>query len=337
MANEHEDKLIGRLAQAVRQLVETTCANDRPADLDVIVLSELSRADDSTGNVGSAATIQSKPVALRSAGTSASTPSRRRMMSLRNCAAVAAAVSAIVVLNHWIAPTGTSRSFAFADVQAQVAKTESVQYVETRTNHLNGQRLDGMIRRVKILGPHRMREELSETPGEVLSDHPNTESYVQIHDARNGIMVVLHPDRKSHEVVNHIMGIGADGRIVESKPEPNPKIDFYAHIREVPGDKAIELKDKFISGKLAKGFQVETTRKTPAGTDTFTKTYWVDPETKLPVRIETSLRSTNPNLAESNWVRTDIVFDQPLDESLFSTDPPPGYNLDAEVDETQNE
>ena len=253
-------------------------------------------------------------------------PYPKRIMSVRNLVAVFAALTAIFVLTHLLAPAGTSGGFAFAEVQEQVGKTKSVQYIETRTNSLpNGQKLDGMIRRVKILGPYRMREELTETPGEVLSNRPYTDSYVQIHDAKKGILVTLYPDRKSHEVVERILGITADGKVVESKPEPNPQIDFYAQIREVPSDKAVKLNDKFIGDKVVKGFQVETKRETAAGTDTLTKTYWVDPSTKLPVQIESSLRSTSPNRAESDWLRTDFIFDEPMDEALFSTDKPDGY------------
>jgi hypothetical protein len=30
-------------------------------------------------------------------------------------------------------------------------------------------------------------------------------------------------------------------------------------------------------------------------------------------------------MASSEWTQSDIVFDAPLDEALFSTDPPKGY------------
>ena len=53
---------------------------------------------------------------------------------------------------------------------------------------------------------------------------------------------------------------------------------------------------------------------------------YFDPETKLPVRIEVGYVSVQGEATvKSDWVKSDIVFDAPLDEVLFSTDPPEGY------------
>ena len=271
---------------------------------------------------------------LPTAGTTTrSKPSRGNVASFRNVAAVAAALLAIFVLTHLLWPEGSSGSFAFADVQAQVARTKSVQYVETRTNRLKeGRKIDGMVRRVKVLGAYRMREELTETPGDDNANSQNVDAYVQIHDANKGILLTLYPDKKAYQYVKRILGISDDGKLVESKPEPNPQIDFYAQIRDVPSEKTVKLTDKFVNGRAARGFEVVQEVATHGGTDTWTRRYWVDPATQFPVQTEVSYRSTMPGECESDWVQSDIVFDEPLDEALFSTDPPPGYkDLAAEA------
>jgi hypothetical protein len=48
------------------------------------------------------------------------------------------------------------------------------------------------------------------------------------------------------------------------------------------------------------------------------------------MRVEIAIRSTAPTMGETDGVLKDILFDEPLDEALFSTDPPPGYKRAAE-------
>lgn len=60
MTIEHDDKLSGLLAQAVQQLVETPRANDRPDDLDAMILHKLSREAESPSDLSSAAVIPRK-------------------------------------------------------------------------------------------------------------------------------------------------------------------------------------------------------------------------------------------------------------------------------------
>ena len=210
-------------------------------------------------------------------------------------------------------------------IKTRVDKSKTVQYVETRTNRVpGGRKVQGVIRKVQVLGSHQMREELTHTPGDQ-PERSDSDQYVQITDAKTGILLTLDPAMKTYQYVKGILGINADGAVVESKPEPQPQVDFYGRIRQVPFETAAKLTDKFIDGKVAAGFEVVEKIERAQGTDTWTRRYWIDPETKLPVRIEVSYRSTLPNSAESDWVRSDIVFDQQLDETLFSTDPPNGY------------
>ncbi len=212
-----------------------------------------------------------------------------------------------------------------ADPAHDPSDSRTVQYTETRTNRLpDGRKIQGLIRRVKVLGRYRQREEMQHTPGDQ-PESGDSSTYVQIIDAKKGIHLTLWPDDKNYEYVKQILGISDKGEIVESKPEPQPQIDYYGRMRDVPVETATKLPDRYIDGKLAHGFELVKKVEQSEGTDTWTRKYYLDPQTKLPVRIEISLRTNSPHRAESDWVKSDIVFDRPLDAKLFSTEPPDGY------------
>ena len=141
-------------------------------------------------------------------------------------------------------------------IKTRVDKSKTVQYVETRTNRVpGGRKVQGVIRKVQVLGSHQMREELTHTPGDQ-PERSDSDQYVQITDAKTGILLTLDPAMKTYQYVKGILGINADGAVVESKPEPQPQVDFYGRIRQVPFETAAKLTDKFIDGKVAAGFEV---------------------------------------------------------------------------------
>ncbi|MBX3415609.1 MAG: hypothetical protein KF708_23190, partial [Pirellulales bacterium] len=160
--------------------------------------------------------------------------------------------------------------------------------------------------------------------------------YVMISDYAEGKFMTLFPADKGYVIEREVMGIDDKGKVHKEKLGPLPQADFYAAIRTVPLDQAKKLSDREMDGRLVSGFQLVATRERAAGTSTYTRTYWVDPRSKLPVRIETTIRSTDPKMSNSEFVQRDIVFDAPLDEALFSTDPPAGYHdLSAATDEKE--
>ena len=202
----------------------------------------------------------------------------------------------------------------------------TVQYIETRTIRIpNGLKVQGLIRHVKVMGRHRMREEMTHTPGDQPASGDNR-SYVQVTDAEKGILLTLAPDTKTYQYVEQILGIDENGQIVESKPEPQPRRDYYGEMRHVPVETATKLDDRRIDGKVAHGFEIIDKVERAEGIDTLMRRYRLDPQTNLPVRIELSSRSTDPHRAEADYVQSDIAFDLPLDAKLFSTEVPEGYN-----------
>ncbi len=263
-------------------------------------------------------------------------------MSLRNVAAVAAALAVIFVLAHWLAPNGSPGGLAFADVQAQVAKAKTLQYVETRRDlSKQGELEEEMIRRVKILGSHQKRDELEvvfpRDPEALKRRGTPSDPYVMIENVKTGKMITLEPQKKGYVVPRGILGITSDLGVTEEKIEPHPEIDFYKRFAQIQIETAKRLADKTIDGKPAAGFQLIETAEEFGGTTTWTRNYWIDPATKLPVRIETTIRSTSPTFGDTDFIQADFIFDQPLDEALFSTDPPEGYkDLAAEAERKQS-
>ncbi len=262
---------------------------------------------------------------------------RRRLMTPRNVAAIAASLLILSVAVHWLRPFEPAQSLAFEDVQKAVEQTKSVQYVQTRVDRdKQGRKGPGEEHKVKILGRHRMREEVSKTDNgdplpEGVVSAAVADPYVSVFDAKAGKDIMLFPERRTYSIADEILGLDPDTlELVKSRVTPMPQVDFYARLREIPAD-AAKLPAKRIGDVTVEGFQViETIQRTRSGhTETWTRTVWVDTATKLPVRIEISMRSTNPMMADSDWVTKDIVFDAPLDEALFSTEPPAGYTDSA--------
>ena len=65
-----------------------------------------------------------------------------------------------------------------------------------------------------------------------------------------------------------------------------------------------------------------------------TSTLWVDPATKLPLRIDRAYRDPTPRIAKNRWIYSDFEWDPKVadPEALFSVEPPPGYKVEDFTD-----
>ncbi len=255
-------------------------------------------------------------------------------MSVRITAATLVALAAIWLLVLWMAPPESTGGVAFAQVQIQGKKVKSVQYVETRKDGANG---PTTVTRFWILGPHLRRKEYRVVDGGRPKEGESFgvrvgENFVGIYDMKKGKQVVLFPDEKRFGVIQFEVSADPDGEggtsFRKTFVKPHPETDYYAQIRNVPFEKAEKLGERTLDGKKAAGFRVvEKTGGEDGTADTWTRTYWVDPKTKLPIRIEISFQATTPGIGSSDFVLSDFIFDAPMDPSLFSTDPPEGYSV----------
>lgn len=252
-----------------------------------------------------------------------------RVVALRVAASLLVAGA---VLGFVISSLGPS--VAFADVVDQISQLKTVQYAETRT----GRSSDGKLRspteiaRYTVLGRSRQRQEVTAViPGDPLPDGQEWShaaiGVATVSDLASGKIVRLDTNRKVFSEVKAFMSLEEDGSITKHDVKPAPEVDFYRNLRAVPIDDAERLPAKTIEGKKVIGFRTTETLDRQRGVDTWSRTYWVDPVSKLPVQIEVTSESTVPGFGSSRWVLSDLVFDEPIDEGLLSTDPPKGYTV----------
>jgi hypothetical protein len=175
---------------------------------------------------------------------------------------------------------------------------------------------------ITIRGPHQQRTEVLNSEGVIES--------IRINDLKAGIHVILHPKQQKLVEITSQVTIGRDsGQRSEEDLKPAPQVDLIAGIREIPADATTLLPERTISGTTVVGFFSRMTIPEGDGTSTWERTYWVNPATKLPVRVEISYYSTDPRIARSEWVLSGFVFDEDVPESEFSTELPPGYTRET--------
>ena len=233
-------------------------------------------------------------------------------------------------------------NFAFAQVQEQVAKAKSVQYVETITDVLGEETQNQEVRSVVVLGNDLKRTDknnksIGKDGTEISKGLGHS---IEVFDAKKEKLLILFPEKKEFATKDY--SAPAHGNTYQSGSTASLYLQggFYDLIRNVPVDKAKKLPAKSVNGKAAVGFLVEEKIETPIGTNTWQRTYWVDSTTKLPIRIEVKLRTTSAEKktdvvtteltgsttrAQFDDVITDIAFDTQLDPALFRTDPPEGW------------
>ena len=213
-------------------------------------------------------------------------------MTLRIAACVVV-LAGITTVVLWLMPADVGPSIAFADVQEQLAKVKSVSL--TLINRTTGKPETRTY--VRIIEGNRSRAEL-----------PNNE--VLITDVKKGRMLRLFTQTKKADLT---IGIDPKGA--------RDVLDQFMNISKMKSTG--DLPDKKIAGKTAKGFVVEKRGEKVK--------VWIDPDTKLPLRIEIVNSSTRvifwllKQKIEVHDIFTDFVYDKKFDEDLFDTTPPADY------------
>ena len=257
---------------------------------------------------------------------------RRELTMPRTLAAgilFAASIAAV-----WLT-SSMSRQVALGQVMSNLDKVKSIQYRESRTDFMPGRKLRGPteVTKVTILGRYRQRREfVSATGGDKLPDGgewtSGTPGVVGISNLETGEFVTLDTNAKTFSVTTRFLAIDREsGKLIKSKPTPVREADLYQELREFPEHKAQRLKSRKIGEGNAAGFRIEQKNKKGDFVDKWTRTIWVDEESKLPVRIEILFHSTHPQSGEVECILSDFVFDEPIDESLLSTQRPEGFRV----------
>ncbi len=119
-------------------------------------------------------------------------------------------------------------------------------------------------------------------------------------------------------------------RVLEGLNPPGglPDRSFYDLFRSIAEKPIKSVPPRLIAGTEALGFVVPNplsgpARPKPPEGQTIA---WVDPRTKLPLRIETVTREDGATTTE---IMSIIAFDRPLDPALFDLTPPEGYSVET--------
>jgi outer membrane lipoprotein-sorting protein len=167
-------------------------------------------------------------------------------------------------------------------------------------------------KRVWIQGRYLQREE----------ETPYGEKMIRILNAETGEHMTLDVSDKRCTFYKSQTTIGmksGEKTVLQMKPQPNA--DFYSRIAAIPSKDVRELPGKLINGKQTVGFE-----QVGENADTiFIHTYWIDKETRLPVQIDDVMKQGDTVIGGAT--RSQFVFDQPVDASMFSTIPPEGYTV----------
>ena|GEM_PF-4463297 len=251
----------------------------------------------------------------------------------------------VVAFLSWSGLVKQTGGIAFADVQKELQKMRTVRYVSTRLadaaaddpeelrelERKGGKgdpnrvfRTAGNMhqpRLIKIMGRYLQRTETLNGLGVVET--------IEINDYKQGKHVTLQPKTKEFTELSGQIVMDRDGKTTSDQPtKPAPEADLFTNISQIPAEATTRLPERTLGGKKVIGFFSQKTTPTQQGTVTWERTYWVDPETKRPVRIEVSFYGTDKFVGRSDWIESEFVFDQPMSEDEFKTEAPEGFKVE---------
>jgi outer membrane lipoprotein-sorting protein len=243
---------------------------------------------------------------------------RHPVSSFAAAAVLALAVGAVALWFH-----GGGTTPAFADFIQPILDAKTVTFNMT----LQGERQTRVTAKVMVMAPNRLRME-QETDQEIpnkIKDQKTRDkmkavrikvTMVSIMDGDTGKNLMLLPAQKVAVIMTYTNVPKEKGRtgghtvlFLELRSQLADARNRPDWIREPLGEKEID-------GRRLVGF-----RLTGHG---MICDLWGDPRTGMPVRIESSAPS-NPSLKPI--IYSDFVLNAPLDESLFSLEPPAGYKV----------
>ncbi len=196
----------------------------------------------------------------------------------------AAAVMIVMVAACWLLSGGSSQQ-ALADMKDALNDIKSIQYEMTGLRDDEIQKIH-----VTLLGKDLMRAELS--TGEIA-----------VTNLEQGISLHLQPQEKHAILLKGLDRYPGRPNLFEYLSVPTAKAT-----KELPG--------RVINGVETIGFRVDIEPK--VGFDVY-----VDPKTKLPLRVEIEAQKGKRPVVFSKF-----VFNPRVDESAFKTTPPDGYTVE---------
>ena len=218
---------------------------------------------------------------------------------------VAAAVIFLAVTGVALWFHGGGATPAFADFLEPILEAKTVRYKVT--TEMKGPPATNATTVVMMLDATRSRSEM-----EVEMPDKSKFTTVHIRDGGLGKTLMLQPAEKRATVYN-------DANMPEDrKAKPDDPFWFRSLLldtRDKPDVKREPLGEKDIDGRRVVGIRLSL----PAAVFSV----WGDPKTGLPARIEATV-AIMPNV---KMTMSDFAFNVDMDESLFSVEPPAGYEV----------
>jgi len=226
---------------------------------------------------------------------------RRNMKRIWTLAASIVLLLGLSILSIWLF-TGNGGNMAFADVINQVKLVRSAEFRMTGTIVFPDQRTQKYVMHVIMADPARVRIEYIE--GDVMV---GTISVYDYHTHKN---LTLMPAQKT--------AMAQDLELGPKKSKQLEQINIIDEMRTWNSDASKPVGKRQIHGRPASGFR---TSQPGFGESTV----WADDQTRLPVEIEGKMQADG--LPKVTVVYTDFLWDQQIDETLLSTTPPVGYEV----------
>ena len=195
-------------------------------------------------------------------------------------------VSTLTIIHLFLACSGNDLAVAQESVR-------SLQYIESSGSITKGPDyiaqvmiLDGCFKRMNMKPRPKEGFPTDEAAG------PSSDDFFEIYDAKNGKRAYVYPGKRQFVLVKGIRHCTGPGEYSIDVVKPNPNAAFDESLRRTVSFRdAQELPECIVDGKHAIGFLVKLARVP----DTRTTTYWVDPITQLPIRIEDRHQPADPN------------------------------------------
>lgn len=239
-----------------------------------------------------------------------------------SAAAAAIFVVAIVGVGLWFSGGATP---AFADYLQPLLDAKTVKYkrvmemtsLPAGTTGLSAEEQEKRMKpQTSVVMEWGFNRSRTEVPGK----------RVEIWDGNQRKLLVLYPAIKRATLFDHSQESEDKGTKEEDQGSASPRRPeepgtvalFRSLLLDMvhkPGAKRESLGEKEIDGRRVMGFSLSVRG--------VTINVWGDPKTRLPVRIESTM-ALMPHL---KITQSDFEFNVPMDESLFSVEPPAGYQV----------
>jgi outer membrane lipoprotein-sorting protein len=211
-------------------------------------------------------------------------------------ALIAAGLVSWIILNSF---QSRSAGLAFADICRQVLAAQTVTYKNTTTWNQNGKTDPySFATRVMVLAPSRERTVYST-------------GQITIFNYQLGKGLELSPSEKKAALVN-----------ISNLPKELTNKNLLEIFREFPESPARDLGLRPLHGRPVRVFQIAR--------EQMVYTVWIDPKSALPLQIEYSFNQNDPlwgEPVEIKIVKSEIVFNAPLDPALFTLTPPKNFTV----------